>query len=99
MVRQSNGWAQLLDADSQLVKALSAVQADAMERRIAAARSGEAQVAAAWGQSGRNRGDERNEQPKPGKVVELKLGQARLQGSERDVDDFLRELERAGAVA
>lgn len=36
---------------------------------------------------------------RPDKVVELKLGNARLSGGERDVEDFLRQLEQAGMTA
>lgn len=35
----------------------------------------------------------------PAKVVELKLGNARLSGSQQDVDDFIAQLERAGLSA
>lgn len=35
----------------------------------------------------------------PAKVVELKLGNARLSGSQQDVDDFIAQLERAGMTA
>lgn len=102
IVRQDNGWAQLFEGD-KFVRALSAAEAEAMERRLSAWQQGENRIARAAPELSASRPDRRRaineERTPPSKVIELRLGSARLSGNERDVEDFISQLERAGLTA
>lgn len=91
-----------------LAEALAAAEEHARRRQEETAAAGAAKIAEAaesLNEAARRQRQETAEtrpdedSRRPDKVVELKLGNARLSGSERDVEDFVTQLERGMATA